>query len=179
MNDGPVERSELHALLSGREERARLQDFFLSRFEEGCVCQISLNIPGLPKKMEGEAAALSSAAECLMKALERKSAESAVLINGAGSALLLAFPLLSAVELKKNAVEIEESADWCRLLDIDVISRNGAISRSDLGLSPRRCFLCEEEAKLCARLGRHSIQDLREASSRLLSRSFNSAASTR
>ena len=179
MKDDPAMQSALCALLNGREERARLQAFSLSGFDEGCICQISLNIPGLPKKMEGEAKALSLAAGRLTHVLERETAESTALVNGAGTALLLIFPHISPLELKKNTVEIEESADWCRVLDIDVISHSGAVSRRDLGLPPRRCLLCKREAKLCARLGAHSIQDLREVSARLLSRSFNSTASIR
>lgn len=182
MSGGAIAQAELRALLTGREERAALQAFLLSRLEEGCICQISLNIPGLPKKIKGDAEALSFAAERLIRLLGRDAAESSALLNGAGSAVLIAFPLASPDDrkkLKKTAVEIEESADWCRLLDIDVICRGGAVSRNDIGLLPRRCLLCGEEAKICAREGAHSIQDLRDLSARLLSRLFNSSASAR
>lgn len=179
MRSDPVGQLELCALLAGREERARFQRFILSRSGAACVCQISLNIPGLPKKMDGEERALSLAERALTQIVGEKTATSAVLVNGAGAATLLTFSQISPRDLKKGAVQVEESADWCRILDIDVITREGSLSRGELGVSPRSCLICEKEAKLCARSGTHSIQDLREAFSRFLSRSFNSDASIR
>ena len=35
-----------------------------------------------------------------------------------------------------------------------------ALSRRDFGRRPRRCYLCERDAKLCAREGGHSQEEL-------------------
>lgn len=174
-----IGQPELHALLDGREQRARLQRFVLARSCVKCVCQISLNIPGLPKRMEGEERALLSAERRLAQSVGHEATVSMVLVNGAGMALLLAYSRVAPLDLKKMAVEIEESADWHRVLDIDVITPDGNVSRNELGLPPRRCLICEKEAKACARSGAHSIQDLRKVSSRFLSRSFNSDTSVK
>lgn len=172
-------QDELESLLRGREERARAQRTFLIISRQPCICQITLNIPGLPKKMDGEEFAVSLAARELSRKVGRDAKTSAVLVNGAGLAFFSLFPHKSPAELKKNAVEVEESEEWTRVLDIDVITSDGSVSRSALALPPRRCLLCGEEAKFCARSGAHEIQALREEASRLLSRSFNSVASAR
>jgi len=53
----------LDRLLSGRDERARIQGNLLRRY--GTVVQVSLNIPGLPKTLSGDRT-LVSLASCLL-----------------------------------------------------------------------------------------------------------------
>jgi holo-ACP synthase CitX len=55
-----------------------------------------------------------------------------------------------------------------RVLDIDVITAAGPISRGDIGLERRKCLLCRDDAKTCARERRHPAEDLREYVRRLL-----------
>jgi holo-ACP synthase / triphosphoribosyl-dephospho-CoA synthase len=55
-------------------------------------------------------------------------------------------------------VDIEENHPLGRLMDIDVINVRHQISRRDLNLSPRRCFLCDEEAHVCVRAQTHAIE---------------------
>jgi holo-ACP synthase CitX len=55
-----------------------------------------------------------------------------------------------------------------RVLDIDVITAAGPISRRDIGLEPRRCLLCAGDAKTCARERKHSPEELRERVRQLL-----------
>ncbi len=66
-----------------------------------------------------------------------------------------------ARRLKKIALKIENTHILGRFMDIDVIdSDKMQISRKDMGVSIRRCFLCENDAKLCARSARHSLDEL-------------------
>ena len=59
-----------------------------------------------------------------------------------------------------------------RLLDIDVVEMAGEtptpISRTALGMSPRRCFICNEEAKVCARSRKHTVLEMQEHIARLV-----------
>jgi len=169
----------LDALLAGREERVLVQKSLLAGRCACAVVQASLNIPGLPKTAPGDAEALLFAARALSQSLGRAPDVSAALTNGAGPALYMVYSSLSPRKLKLSAVEIEESADWTRVLDIDVITEDGAVSRGGLELPPRRCLLCGEDAKICARAGTHAIQDLRAESARLLSRLLRASASAR
>jgi holo-ACP synthase CitX len=55
-----------------------------------------------------------------------------------------------AEEIKKICVQAEENIPGARMLDIDVMdSKKVQISRSDIGLSPRKCFICDNPAYLC------------------------------
>ncbi len=63
-------------------------------------------------------------------------------------------------ELKKICVDIETSHPLGRLMDIDVMDTRGQISRRELNLSPRKCFLCDEDAHLCVRNQTHTPDDI-------------------
>lgn len=65
---------------------------------------------------------------------------------------------LSIEQLKNFCVDIEENHSLGRLMDIDVMNVHQQISRRDLNLSPRRCFLCDEEAHVCVRQQTHAIE---------------------
>ena len=66
-----------------------------------------------------------------------------------------------ARDWKTRMLALENRAPLSRLWDIDIIDRDGvAVSRRDLGLPPRRCLLCDDDAKTCARERRHDIAAL-------------------
>ena len=67
---------------------------------------------------------------------------------------------MEPVELKKIAVHAEETSPLGRLFDIDVLIAEGGISRAALGAPPRRCLICQRDAKACARSRAHSMEDL-------------------
>ena len=66
------------------------------------------------------------------------------------------------------AVEAENSMEAGRILDIDVLTSEGQLSRLDMGLPPRRCLVCGESAKACARAGTHDPAELRELVIRII-----------
>ncbi len=68
-----------------------------------------------------------------------------------------------AVEAKKTAVLIEDTHLLGRLFDIDVIlSDMRPMSRVDVGQSPRKCLLCQNEARICMRSRQHSPEEINE-----------------
>lgn len=72
---------------------------------------------------------------------------------------------LAPQELKQRMVKIEETHPYGRLVDLDVLWGNEelkSLHRGDLGLPPRRCFMCQEEAKVCGRNRRHSLEAMQE-----------------
>jgi len=62
-------------------------------------------------------------------------------------------------KLKRFCVEIEESLPNGRLLDIDITSRI-PLGRKELGLPPRRCFICDRPAAECVAAQRHSREEI-------------------
>ena len=66
-----------------------------------------------------------------------------------------------ASQVKQVCVAAEDSMPGGRMLDIDVMDREGnPIGRSELGLPPRKCFICEEPAAVCVSRKRHSKDEL-------------------
>lgn len=62
---------------------------------------------------------------------------------------------------KRLACSIEDGHELGRLFDIDVLSSDvQPISREQIGLSPRRCMLCNHEARFCMRNHTHSTEEL-------------------
>ena len=164
---GQIGDFEANRVLSGREERALVQKILLGARGVSFLLQISLNIPGVPKDVPESGNALSSAARAFEKKIREHPGVLVSISNGAGRAEILSFGG-DAVNAKASAIEIEEGYEWGRALDADIITADGPLSRHSLGIEPRRCLLCGESAKICARRRAHDIEKLRAEVSRLL-----------
>jgi holo-ACP synthase CitX len=170
----------LARVLEGREGRARSQARF---FEEGLtVVQVSLNVPGFPKRLDGDLFCIEQAGLKIREKVLSEGGRVALevgLLNGAGYALLLGVRLEgSAVCLKKACIALEEDLPWGRALDLDVLTPWGGIDRRSLGEPPRKCLLCGDEAKTCSRESRHDRVRIREAMRELLVRCLQEGGSS-
>lgn len=72
--------------------------------------------------------------------------------------------LLSAggEKLKRFCISLEEELPGGRFLDID-LTEETPISRRDLGLQPRKCFVCGASAADCVAVRRHSKKEIDKA----------------
>lgn len=166
----PDLKEALEAVMSGREERAAGQSSMLSSGPNRFVCQISLNVPGFPKRLDGDEAFIEKLASDLVIKICRQPIGKVKLENGAGLALLMLFDggCEAARGAKLAGIAIEENGERGRIADIDVITENGPLSRSDLGLGPRQCLLCGKASKECARERCHTYEELRTKTQSLL-----------
>lgn len=142
-------------LLQERENRASLQKQICQANPYPLVV-IKANMPGEDKR-----SLIATIVVCegyfALKKLNIKNVHYTYTIEG------LIFYLsidLSIEQLKNICVKIEENHPLGRLMDIDVMNVHSQISRRDLNLSPRRCFLCVDEAHVCVRAQVHSISDV-------------------
>jgi holo-ACP synthase len=155
-------RVSLDAMLARREARVARQRALLECFGRPVV-SLTLVTPG-PVKDTAQArfvfeAGLAATAKALASAGHAVvAAESAFLDTGPEALQAVdAEPLA----LKRVLVALEERHPLGRLWDIDVIAVDGAgVSRRQLGLSARRCLLCDQPAHACARARRHALPDL-------------------
>lgn len=160
----------LQDVLQGREGRARAQDRLLKAGLT--VIQVSLNIPGFPKRLKNDLFCIEKTSwlvreRCL--SLGWKILREVGLLNGAGYAVLLgAGPGADPKRLKEACLVLEETLSWGRAIDLDVRDHRGIIGRGILGIPPRRCLLCGQEAKHCSREGRHDRRQLRKIVEELL-----------
>lgn len=148
----------LKDLLDSREQRVWHQQELLKKYG-GALISVTLNIPGPIKDREEYRKVMDWGMEQLLKELENV-AFSEVKYLKTGAEGYISVQNMDALELKKIAIKHENLEPKSRLLDIDVMTQDGGISRSALGVAPRRCLLCEENAKACARSQKHSMEEL-------------------
>jgi holo-ACP synthase CitX len=152
-----VTDSGLQAILDGREAR------WLRRRElcgQGALLTLVMNVPGPEKNLPLWNEAHHRVTNFLKTDLgdrtrffERRESPA-----GAESHFVTE---MSASELKRYAVLLEESHPIGRLLDLDVMDAQGNVmDRNALDLPPRRCFCCGKAARICSRAGTHSLEEL-------------------
>lgn len=147
-------------ILDARENRVRKQKELLTRFQKPLLC-FSMNIPG-PEKWNGNISIGFTVGNLLLR-------------QNLGSAKLLHFEAhhstagceayyvvdLSAQTLKQVAIEVENTDPIGRLFDMDVLDEQGRhLSREDFGFHPRKCLICDQDARICARSRNHGLESL-------------------
>lgn len=158
------EEPTLLEVLDRREERVLEINDVIEQFKNTSVICFKLNIPGKIKNNEiiykvfRDGVNNIEAAILNLKGIEIKISEEKNLKTG--PELLMGVKGVEAKELKMKMVEIENSTKIGRLYDIDVIGDNGAISREEIGMAERKCFLCDKNAKICASSRAHSVEDM-------------------
>ena len=99
--------------------------------------------------------------ELLTNELKTEAGECLVerdLNTGYEAYLITPLPLLEA---KRVAVGIEDTHPLGRLFDIDVIDAQGIpVSRDRVGGQPRRCLVCDHEARYCMRMRWHTQEEI-------------------
>ena len=162
----------LEEMLEARERRAALHRAYVREY--ACPALLfTLNIPGPVKTGPKVRACFEEGFQALIHALEEagiplRNAEAHQLVTGPEGCLAADG---DARALKRLAVELEERHPQGRLFDIDLLDANGSpVSRADVGLEERTCFLCGESAKACGRSRRHSLEELARAVEELLER---------
>lgn len=151
--------------LMDREKRVLHQERLLKRYGDKTLVTVKINYPGINKSnyitddiveiISGEINIFFS--EDIFYSEEYKSMEGKI------------FHFIvdeCSLEVKKCMIEIEENHILGRFVDIDVYSLEEkeirGISRRSKGieLSSRRCFICDNDAKICSRSQAHIIDDI-------------------
>lgn len=159
-------------MLNAREKRVSIQQELLQKYPTCVLLSATMNIPGPVKTNE----LLKKAFLTVIKELNplfppekiaaRKHRE---LKTGSEYYLVLDE---TPEKLKKKLIEIEETHVYGRLMDLDVVYLKDhllcSVSRTELNHKPRTCFICNEEAKVCGRQRRHSVQEMQETITNLL-----------
>jgi len=76
---------------------------------------------------------------------------------------------LTETEAKTRCCDIEDKHPLGRLFDIDVIQHDGApLPRAAVGRAPRKCLICDNEARYCMRNRTHTQEELHQHINRLI-----------
>ncbi len=152
----------LKEILEARENRAKTQRELINIFRT-TVVSFTLNIPG-PEKTNS---ILNKVHEKGIWLLEEELGKQNINIVGkvvkstaAGDEAFFTVDV-DAINVKKVTASIEDKSELGRLFDFDVFTADAKqVSRSEIGLSERKCLLCNDSAKVCGRGRKHSINDL-------------------
>ena len=147
----------LDDILAARDARVARQQAMLA--QGGVLLSLTLVAPGAVKRSPLLDAIFAAALAALRPLVDDARARIEAVDDSGHHALYLLGG--EARDWKTRMLALENRAPLSRLWDIDIIDRDGvAVSRRDLGLPPRRCLICDDDAKTCARERRHSIAAL-------------------
>ncbi len=157
-----MEEVTLDMALQARERRSQRQRELLRAYAGKALVCLTVNAPG-PAKRTAAAdrvfaaglSALSGALSDSWPVLYRELMEAPT-----GREAYLAVDA-EPLELKRLCCQLEDTLAYGRLLDIDVLGRDGApISRRQLGLPARGCMVCGKEGPSCASRRLHPLSEL-------------------
>ena len=170
----PVTSGELRA---ARDQRVLKKWELLTPGGEICLVEFSLNIAGTVKTFPFARAAFREEVRELSDRLSRFSVlKTEVYEKNTGDC---AFFLLKsqAIQVKKFLVSVEESHPLGRLFNLDVCGPDGiSVKRHDLGLLPRTCLVCGEDAHVCAQKKSHSMELIQWQTAKLFHEFFRDRA---
>lgn len=170
-----VQTVELRQMLEARERRAARQEELLSQYRRPLVW-FTMNIAGPVKTdalirrgfeagctlLEGQLA--RAKAPCLHREQFHE-------ITGSEACFVAD---LDPMDLKRLTVELEETCEFGRLFDMDVLDPAGLkLDRESLGLGERRCLICGGPVRVCARSRAHTVEELRRKTEELLRESLD------
>lgn len=170
----PVTSVELRA---ARDRRVLKKWELLTPGGEICLVEFSLNIAGAVKTFPFARAAFREEVRELSDRLSRFSVlKTEVYEKNTGDC---AFFLLKsqAIQVKKFLVSVEESHPLGRLFNLDVCGPDGiSVKRHNLGLLPRTCLVCGEDAHVCAEKKSHSMELIQWQTAKLFLEFFRDRA---
>lgn len=160
IDTGGCEPATIRQILDRREQRANEQLHYLHA-DYSCVISFTLNIPGIQKSFPLALACFKEGLSAIREQLQiPDTAPGSEYHGSAGHEIVFPANIEPAVA-KKKLLLLEQKHALGRLWDIDVIAGSGAaLSRRDFQMEPRRCLLCGNNAKACARSRAHTTEEV-------------------
>lgn len=160
----PIKAITLEELLAAREIRAARQQALARQYAVPLI-SFMVNIPGPYKDTPLNIRIFEEGIIALVKMLESRKIPQVykqVSYYSTGAEAFIAVEC-DASDLKTMVVGIEEIHPLGRLFDFDVIGIHlEHHSRDSLGITKRKCLLCNEEAHACGRSKRHTLAELNQ-----------------
>jgi holo-ACP synthase CitX len=154
--------ASLQEILANKEARAKHQEVLRLRYGWP-ILSLSINMPGASKQNSASKTIFETLRDALHVRIEQEGwnfKDESIKDSITGPEMMLAVQC-DGISLKHLTCELEETHPLGRFGDIDVISPDGGlISRKSLGYPSRLCYLCNNDAKICARSQAHSVEDL-------------------
>ncbi|MFI3227561.1 MAG: triphosphoribosyl-dephospho-CoA synthase CitG [Clostridia bacterium] len=155
----------LEQMLDAREFRMHMQESLIEKFEKPLI-SFTLNIVGPVKVFDLSKKAYAEGIFIIKnycKASGLNIVNFTEILENTGYEAFFSIDA-DPIKIKKTISQIETNCKLGRLFDIDVINIDGQkISRTDIGMSGRKCLLCENDTFVCSRSRAHSVDDILSA----------------
>ena len=149
----------LEQLLESRDRRAAMQKDLLDKYPGKSLLCLTVQLPGAEKRNAASLAIADAGVAAIREVLTPEREILRDLETGYEAYFIVS---CTDTEAKRLAVGIEDSHPLGRMMDIDVISLEGPLSRESIGLGPRPCLICGQPARICMRARTHSTEELIE-----------------
>lgn len=159
----------LAELLASRDARQKFQKKLLADHPMLSLVSLTIVMPGSEKRNENALRVADAAVKALASAFGDSMVQCVErdLNTGYEAFMLVDLPV---VEVKKLACFVENSHPLGRLFDVDVIGSDGIpVSRQSIGMPPRKCLVCDNDARICMRLRSHPAEELEKKINNLIS----------
>ena len=144
----------LEELLDSRDKRHALQMELLEQHPAETLVCLTVIMPGAIKRNEQSLIVARAAVEAARATFGNTLTERDLPTGYEAY-------WLTETEAKRQACQIEDSHPLGRLFDIDIIRHDGTpLSRQEIGAEPRRCLICDNEARYCMRNHSHTQEEL-------------------
>ena len=160
----------LMEILVARERRALRQSELIDQYKKPII-SFTMNIAGPIKNNADIKRGYELGKQMLVRELELAEMHCLhfeEILDTTGNE---AFYVLDAepIAIKKVTTEIEDMSPLGRLFDLDVINtQKRKIDRREVELDGRKCLICGNDAKECARSRTHSVEELQKKTSEIL-----------
>ncbi|MFK5705788.1 citrate lyase holo-[acyl-carrier protein] synthase [Ligilactobacillus sp. LYQ139] len=175
-------QQDIPAVLANRDQRAAQQRQLVETFPGATVIAVKLNIPGPVKTSPVIRRFFREELTCFEKqlAVAGRLILQVVIEDKRPTGPERFYVVRSAAQAVKHlTVAFETATPAARLFDMDVLVKDKGvirpISREEVGLSARRCLLCDRLAKDCGRSRRHSVSALQAKVAALVMAAVNAA----
>lgn len=150
----------LDQLLASRDARHAMQMRLLQQHPRHTVICLTVVMPGSVKRNRQSLLVAHAAVEALRQEFQPLPGH---LIEQDLPTGYEAYLITSCDkrEAKRRTCKIEDTHPLGRLFDIDVLAEDGTpIARQSIGCQPRKCLICDNEARYCMRNHTHSQEEL-------------------
>lgn len=150
----------LEEVLDNREKRIRKIKLLEEKFPQFPVLCFKLNIPGKEKINESVIKIFEIGIEDIRSTLGKTELifEKQEYLKTGPEFYMVAS--IDPLDLKRKMTYLEENSYFGRLYDIDILYQSKNIDRTSINMGPRKCFLCDNDAKVCARSRKHSVDEM-------------------
>ena len=150
----------LDKLLASRDRRVEMQQKLRENYPNSTLVCLTVIMPGNIKRNLSSLIVSQAAINALLNRFEGNIVDIITRDLKTGYEAYL-ITTLSQREAKIIACDIEDNHPLGRLFDIDILDNDGVpVKRETVGSNPRRCLMCDNEARYCMRNRTHTPQEL-------------------